>query len=68
MARFTWIVLAAATFLASSPSVAHENFRIVGKVVKFEQWRLQVETAAGESFTITLQESTPSNAIRSRLP
>jgi hypothetical protein len=59
MVRFIWIVLAAATFLSSSASFAHENFRIIGTIVKFEQWRLQIETAAGEAFTITLQESTP---------
>src|SRR5687768_607090 len=38
---------------------AHEVFRIIGTIVKFENWRLDVKTADGEIFLIQLQEYTP---------
>jgi hypothetical protein len=59
MVRLVLCVLATTTALSSIPLSGHENFRIVGTIVKFERWQLQVATAAGESFAITLQESTP---------
>ena len=42
--------------LFSSPALsAHEQFRIIGKIVKFDKWRLDVETPDGETFLIRLQ-------------
>jgi hypothetical protein len=57
--RLALCVVTTAAVLFPVPLSGHENFRIIGNIVKFERWQLQVDTTAGESFTITLQESTP---------
>lgn len=51
--------LALAALVSTSTVSAHEQFRVIGKIVKFEKWRLDVETRYGETFLFPLQEYTP---------
>jgi hypothetical protein len=53
--------------LLSTPLSAHEQFRIVGKIVKFDKMRLDVETPYGETFLIRLQEYTPIQRDKKRV-
>lgn len=48
--------LAVMALVSTSTVAAHEQFRIIGKIVKFENWRLDVETADGETFVFPLHE------------
>ncbi len=48
--------LAVVALVSTSAVAAHEQFRIIGKIVKFENWRLDVETANGETFVFPLHE------------
>jgi hypothetical protein len=59
------VVLAA--LVSSAMLSAHEVFRIVGTIVKFEKWRLDVKTADGEMFLIQLQEYTPIQRDKKRV-
>ena len=59
MLRKVMAVVAVAVLFLSGMVSAHENFRIIGTIVKFENWRLDVTTRDGETFGITLQQSTP---------
>lgn len=60
-------MVALAALLSSTMVSAHEVFRIVGTVVKFEKWRLDVTTADGETFLIQLQEYTPIERDKKRV-
>jgi len=51
--------LALAALVSTSTVSAHDQFRIVGTIVKFDKWRLDVETSYGETFLFLLQQSTP---------
>ena len=51
--------LALAALVSTSTVSAHEQFRVIGKIVKFENWRLDVETSYGETFRFLLHEYTP---------
>jgi hypothetical protein len=51
--------LALAALVSTSPVSAHDQFRVIGKIVKFENWRLNVETSYGEPFSFLLSEYTP---------
>ena len=62
---FAIVVLAA--MLSSTMLSAHEVFRIVGTIVKFEKFRLDVKTADGEMFLIQLQEYTPIQRDKTRV-
>ena len=56
----TLIGTAVVTVLLSSTLLsAHENFRIIGTIVNFDNWQLAVKTAAGDTYFVMLQESTP---------
>jgi hypothetical protein len=59
MLRKVMSIVAVAVLFLSGMVSAHENFRIIGTIVKFENWRLDVKTRDGETFGITLQQSTP---------
>jgi hypothetical protein len=51
-------VLLAIVFSSTALS-AHETFRIIGKIVKFENWELEVYTRDQETFRFKLQDYTP---------
>ena len=53
--------------LSSTTLSAHEVFRVVGTIVKFEKWRLDVKTNDGEVFLIQLQEYTPIQRDKKRV-
>jgi hypothetical protein len=48
-----------AVLVASTNLSAHETFRIIGKIVKFENSELEVYTRDQETFRFKLQEYTP---------
>jgi hypothetical protein len=60
-------IVALGALLSSTMVSAHEVFRIVGTIVKFEKWRLDVKTADGEMFLILLQEYTPIERDKKRV-
>jgi hypothetical protein len=47
---------------------AHEQFRIIGKIVKFEKLQLIVDTAFSERFVLNLQEGTLVQRDKKRVP
>jgi hypothetical protein len=47
---------------------AHEQFRIIGKIVKFEKLQLIVDTAISERFVLNLQEGTLVQRDKKRVP
>ena len=51
--------LALAALVSTSMVSAHEQFRVVGKIVKFENWQLAVETSYQETFVFRIHEYTP---------
>ena len=51
--------LALAALVSTSMVSAHEQFRVIGKIVKFENWQLGVETSYGETFVFRIHEYTP---------
>lgn len=56
----TLLGITALVMLVSSPILsAHESFRIIGTIVKFEKWRLEIKTVYDEPYSILLQPSTP---------
>ena len=49
---------AVVTMLLSSTLLsAHENFRIIGKIVTFENWQLAVRTADGETISLCCKKA-----------
>lgn len=52
-------VLALAALVSTAMVSAHEQFRVIGKIVTFDKWQLEVITADGETFFFLLQEYTP---------
>jgi hypothetical protein len=46
---------------------AHETFRIIGKIVKFENWEREVFTRDQETFLFKLQEYTPIERDKKRV-
>jgi len=52
-------ILAAAVLLSGSLLSAHESFRIIGTIVTFDKWRLEIKTVYGEPYSVLLQPSTP---------
>jgi len=67
MRHILGIVVFAALFGAVVLS-AHEQFRIVGKIVKFEKLQLEVTTNYGERFLLRLQEGTLIERNKKRVP
>lgn len=65
--RRIFAIVALGALLSSTMVSAHEVFRIVGTIVKFEKWRLDVKTADGEMFLIQLQEYTPIERDKKRV-
>ena len=59
----TFAVLSGAVLLS-----AHDQFRIVGKIVKFEKLQLEVTTNYGERFLLQLQEGTLIQRNKKRVP
>jgi hypothetical protein len=47
---------------------AHEQFRIIGKIVKLEKLQLVVDTAYSERFVLNLQEGTLVQRDKKRVP
>lgn len=47
---------------------AHDQFRIIGKIEKFEKLRLDVTTNYGERFLLQLQQGTPIQRNKKRVP
>jgi hypothetical protein len=47
---------------------AHEQFRIIGKIVKFEKLQLVVDTNYSERFVLNLQEGTLVERDKKRVP
>lgn len=66
--RRIFAIVALGALLSSTMVSAHEVFRIVGTIVKFEKWRLDVKTADGEMFLISSRNTRQSSAIRSASP
>ena len=60
-------MVALGAVLSSTMASAHEVFRIVGTIVKFEKWRLDVKTNDGEMFLIQLPEYTPIQRDKKRV-
>jgi hypothetical protein len=58
----TFAVLSGAVSLS-----AHDQFRLVGKIVKFEKLQLDVTTNYGD-FLLQLQEGTPIQRNKKRVP
>ena len=56
-------VLAGAVLLS-----AHDQFRIIGKIEKFEKLQLVVTSNYGERFLLQLQEGTPIQRNKKRVP
>ena len=66
--RIINLMVVAGLLLGSIQLDAHEEFRIEGAVVKFEDRSLVVKSRTGESFTIRLQKSTVVRRERERVP
>jgi hypothetical protein len=66
--RLINVVTLAALLFGGVPLRAHEQFRIEGEVVKFEDRALVVKSRTGESFTIQLQKSTVVRRAREHVP
>jgi hypothetical protein len=61
-------IVVVAVLLSGAVSVnAHEQFRIIGKIVKFEKLQLVVDTAYSERFVLNLQEGTPIQRDKKRV-
>jgi hypothetical protein len=52
-------ILALVAFVSTSTVSGHEQFRVIGKIVKFDNWQLDVETQYSETFRFHLSEYTP---------
>jgi hypothetical protein len=62
-------IIAFAVLLSGAVSLsAHEQFRIVGKIVKFEKLQLVVDSTYSERFVLNLQEGTLIQRDRKRVP
>jgi hypothetical protein len=68
MRRITSLAVLAVLLLGTAPITAHEQFRIVGTVVKFKDLLLEVKSRTGEPFAIKLQESTLVQREKKRVP
>ena len=68
MRRTMKLVIAAALLIGAATPSAHEQFRIVGTIVKFQDLSLEVKSRTGEPFTIKLQESTLVQREKKRVP
>ena len=62
-------IIAFAVLLSGAVSLsAHEQFRIVGKIVKFEKLQLVVDSTYSERFVLNLQEGTLVQRDKKRVP
>jgi hypothetical protein len=62
-------IIAFAVLLSGAVSLnAHEQFRIVGKIVKFEKLQLVVDSTYSERFVLNLQEGTLIQRDKKRVP
>ena len=68
MRRVMSLVVVAVLLLGTTPSGAHEQFRIAGTIVRFQDRSLVVKSRTGESFTIQLRESTVVRREKKRVP
>ena len=56
-------------FLSGAVSLSgHDQFRIIGKIEKFEKLRLDVTTNYGERFLLQLQQGTPIQRNKKPVP
>ena len=62
------LVVVAVLLLGTTPLGAHEQFRIVGTIVTFQDRSLVVKVRTGELFTIELQKSTVVRREKERVP
>jgi hypothetical protein len=62
-------VIAFAVLLSGAVSLtAHEQFRIIGTIVKFEKLQLVVDSTYSERFVLNLQEGTLIQRDKKRVP
>ena len=62
-------ILMFAVVMSNAASLgAHEQFRIIGTIVKFEKLQLVVDTAYSERFVLNLQEGTLVERDKKRVP
>jgi len=61
-------LVVAGLLLGTTPLDAHEPFRIIGTVVRFQERSLVVNSQTGESFTFQLQQSTVVRHEKERVP
>jgi hypothetical protein len=62
-------IVTVAVLLSGAVSLsAHDQVRIIGKIVKFEKLQLVVDTAYSERFVLTLQEGTLIQRDKKRVP
>ena len=66
--RVMSLVVVAVLLLGTPPLRAHEQFRIVGTIVTFQDRALVVKSPAGESFAVQLQQSTVVRLGKKRVP
>jgi hypothetical protein len=59
MVRTAFAIVTAAILWSTPIPSAHESFRIIGTIVKFEKWRLEIKTVYGEPYSVLLQPSPP---------
>ena len=52
-------MVALVALFANTTLPAHETFRVIGKIVSFDKWQLEVLTRDQETFFFNLQEYTP---------
>ena len=68
----TWrmmnLVAVASLLLGGTQLAAHQEFRIEGAIVRFEERSLVVKSRTGESFTFQLQKSTVVRREKERVP
>jgi hypothetical protein len=69
MRRILLGILTFAVVMSDAVSLgAHDQFRIIGNIVKFEKLQLVVDTAFSERFVLNLQEGTLVQRDKKRVP
>jgi hypothetical protein len=69
MRRILLGILTFAVLMSDAASLgAHDQFRIIGKIVKFEKLQLVVDTAYSERFVLNLHEGTLVQRDKKRVP
>ena len=68
MRHILGIVVVALLLSGAVPVNAHEQFRIIGTIAKFEKLQLIVDTAFSERFVLNLQEGTLIQRDKKRVP